>query len=517
MPSVTKPGTGSPAAGLSLDQGLAAWIADLNEERRQVLYQALGAFQRDLDKQDRAFAGALREIDWVRDRVGAPEHLVGSSLTKHGEIAEIAEVGIRNARSILEERPRSAFWSRDGAGAFGPEDYGIDGEAVQSKFVNGAANTLRRMVEHAEKYPDFRGYYRGPKDYDELFRRILSGDTEGVHPRTVKAILGYAERLTALRGQPFGELVRSASHTYAEVQQGRIHETLANHDAALEGKNEQLKGRILEGHRDSVKAAEQASAPTAAEWGQVAATGAAVGAGLQLTTGIYRKWKHEGRRPTQFTSDDWFEIGGFTLSGAATGAVSASALYALTNYSALSAPLAAAVVSSGRAMATLARQYQQGEISFEEFSDLSVVATAEAGITAAGALLGQTIIPIPIVGAVIGSATARLVAAHARSLLAEQGRAFEARLESEFKGYHAHLEARHRSVLEQLEAKMRRLADLTELAFDLTLNTELLLVASIALAEAHGVPGDKILRSTGDVDRFMMDVPMRVPAVFAAS
>lgn len=96
------------------EQGLAAWIAQLNHERQVPLFEALNVLQDDLDGQDRAFASALVELDWVRDKVGSPEHILGSDKTKHGEIAEIAEVGIRRARDVLRERSPNAFWNATG-------------------------------------------------------------------------------------------------------------------------------------------------------------------------------------------------------------------------------------------------------------------------------------------------------------------------------------------------------------------------------------------------------------------
>jgi hypothetical protein len=55
----------------------------------------------ELSKQDRAFFAAIGEIDKVRDFVGSPEKILGNTSTKHGEIAEQVEVGIRNAKSFL--------------------------------------------------------------------------------------------------------------------------------------------------------------------------------------------------------------------------------------------------------------------------------------------------------------------------------------------------------------------------------------------------------------------------------
>ena len=499
----------NPASTTALDQGLAAWVDGLNHTRRIPLYEALDALQGDLDRQDLAAAHALSELDWVREKIGSPEHLLGSDKTKHGEIAEIAEVGIRRARDLMVGRFPSSFWVEEGGGRIGPDDYGIDGVGVQSKFLDGLNNGLRAAVEHAKRYPGEYGagaekYFHLPKDQVDILRRIQSGDTDGLSAKTVRAALAHIRTLEELRGQSADEFLRPATHTYAEVQQGRIGGTLDGHERDLRSQNQTAKENIVDDRREDVEAAEAKAAPTLGQMGQVAATGAAVGAGLRLTADVYQKWKREGKRPTEFTAEDWRELGGNALGGAVTGGVSASALYGLTNYSTLSAPFAGAVVSSGRAMATLAQQYRAGDISFEEFSDLSLVVTAEAGVAAAGAALGQVIIPIPVLGAVIGSAVARLASEHAKGHLEEQSAAFAARLAADFDGQVARLDAEHRSALVALEAEMALLSNLADLAFDLTLNADLLLLASVEHARAHGVPEDRVVVTPDDVDAFII-------------
>ena len=498
------------------EQGLAAWIAQLNHERRVPLFEALNALQDDLDGQDRAFASALVELDWVREKIGSLEHILGSDKTKHGEIAEMAEVGIRRARDVLQGRSPNAFWNA--ADRLGADDYGIGGVPVQSKFINGVNNGLRHVLDHADRYPDFGtadgGYYHIPRDQYDTVRQIMSGDTDGFNSRTVAAIREKVHRLEELRGRPFDDLVRPASHDYADVQHGRIHQTLDLNESDLNADSRATKQEIAEDHREDVEAAQVKAAPTLGEMGKVAATGAAVGAGLQLTVAVYQKWSRDGRPPTQFTVDDWKEIGGSALSGATAGGISAAALYGLTNYSTLSAPFAGAVVSSGRAVVTLTQQYRSGAISFEEFTDLSLIATTEAGIAAAGAALGQVIIPIPVLGAVIGSSTARLVSVHTKHLLENQADAFTQRLDSLHQEQVASLNAEHRVLLARLDAEMLCLGDLTSAAFDLNVNAYLLMLASVRLAEAYSVPDDLIIRTSDDVDAYILG-PGRLNGVCA--
>ncbi|HBE47793.1 MAG TPA: hypothetical protein DDW76_03010, partial [Cyanobacteria bacterium UBA11369] len=68
----------------------------------------------ELSKQDRAFFAAVGEIDKVQDFLGSPENILGNPSTKHGEIAEQVEVGIRNAKSLLNSSETRATFERVG-------------------------------------------------------------------------------------------------------------------------------------------------------------------------------------------------------------------------------------------------------------------------------------------------------------------------------------------------------------------------------------------------------------------
>ncbi|MBF2069802.1 hypothetical protein [Fischerella thermalis] len=72
-------------------QFVAAMVAEDNLRHAEQLAA-------ELSKQDRAFFAAVQEVDKVRDFLDSPEKILGNASTKHGEIAEQVEVGIRNAK-----------------------------------------------------------------------------------------------------------------------------------------------------------------------------------------------------------------------------------------------------------------------------------------------------------------------------------------------------------------------------------------------------------------------------------
>jgi hypothetical protein len=484
-------------------QGFAAWIDSINAERRVPLYQALDELQKNLSQQDRHFAQALSELDRVREQLLKPEHILGSARTKHGEMAEFLEIGLLRAQKCLEGSAPDIYKSLN---RFGPEDYGVGGIPVQSKFINGANRTLEHVLDHAKRYPwfggDKDGYYHVPKNYYDQIVGVMQGEPGELSDHTARAIRARVEELSHLKGRSFDELIKPGSHTYSEVQLGNVPKTLLKDEAILEKGNQAMKEKVVDEGRDKVKAAEAVSAPTLSELGRVTLTGASIGAGLQMTVTFYEKWKKEGKLPHQLNGRDWRELAGKSGEGAVVGGISAAALYGLTNYSALSAPFAGAVVSSGRAMAVLVQKYHAGEMALDEFTALSMVSTTEAGITACGAALGQVLIPIPVVGAVIGSSAARLASLHGRRLLDKHADEFAKKLAEQCRIQCEELNAEHRILLAQLDAQVISVGDAVSMAFDFNLNAELLLLASVRLAEICGVPDYQIVRSPGDVDRF---------------
>lgn len=199
--------------------------------------------ERVLSNQDCALADALRQIKHVRDFVGSPEHILGNPQTKHGEIAEQVEVGIRNARDLLNQRTPSATF--DGVGRTAPADYRIDNIDVQSKFVNGAGKNLDHVLEHMKQYDYFGrngSYYHIPKDHYEIIQRISQGEAvEGLSPNTIQRIGQKIREVEQLSGKPFHEVVKPGVSNYSEVQQGQVHDTLDRHKRELKGNQKELK------------------------------------------------------------------------------------------------------------------------------------------------------------------------------------------------------------------------------------------------------------------------------------
>ena len=452
-----------------------------------------------IQTQDRNFLDAWREIQRVRDFVGSPENILGNPATKHGEIAEQVHVGVRRAIDALHSRTPTATFSE--VGRLDPVDYREAGVDIQSKYYNGLRNTLDGVSLHATKYQDQGfasgdGLYHIPRDqYQQIEQLRQTGQIDGLSEKSANAIRNKLNELQQATGRSPDELIQPGEGTYAEVQQGRVHDTLDDRENRLVQKNDKLKQEAGTEH-----------GPSLAGLGSAAAIGAAAGGGVRFGQAIWVKCR-DGKNPFkgEFSTQDWKDVGVATAKGAGGGAVAGSALYALTNSTDLAAPFAGALVSGLMGVGDLLRQYHSGKIDGDQFVELSHIIAADAAIVGLAAAAGQTLIPIPMLGAFVGSLAGKIVASAIKDGLGAAESELIARLAAYEKRALEQLDKEFRAFIKRLDAYFGNLERLAKVAFDNTVNTTLRLEASIQFAEIVGVPDRHILRSTDDLDDFMME------------
>lgn len=458
-----------------------------------------------LSAQDRALSAAQKAIEEVRRFVGTPEHILGSPETKHGEIAEHVQVGIENARALIDHRPPPATFHD--VGRLDATDYLVNGIPVQSKYINGLNNNLQHILDHLKNYPNFAqgdAFYHIPNDHFQAIHEIAqAGSLPDLNRHTLDAIRDKIQTIQSMTGRDFTDVVRPGVANYAEVQQGTIHKTLNGYDHDLSVKNEELRREIHETHQPSMGGVAFA-----------AAGGATLGASARLTS-LYFEKRREGRDlfKGQFSSEDWHDFGIQGLEGAAKGGIAGGSIYFLTNVAGLSAPLAAGIVSSSLAVGDLAIQYQMGEITEEEFLENGRIACLEGGVVTLATLAGQTLIPIPVLGSLLGAMAGRVLVSVGGAAFGQttdkKWATFQATLDAE----QSAIDARYLPVYMEMIVKYDSLADLTSIAFDLERNSTLVrLHASIELARLLDVPEEEILTHPYELDRLMQgeEVPSRM-------
>lgn len=465
----------------------AAWTAFDKTVRDEALAATLGA-------RDRAFAEASAAMQSVKDFVGSPENILGSTETKHGEIAEQCHVGFRRAIDFLHERTATA--TIEGVDRTGPLDY-VDGVDIQSKFYNGLRNTLTGVEDHAERYSEFvtsGGRYHIPKDqFEQLLKLRETGTVDNLSARSVERLQSLVESLEQRTGRSFDDLIEASEVSYPEVQQGRVHETIEGREDELAARDAELRQQARAEHAPSLGGAATA-----------AAMGGVTGAGVGFAQAVWVKYR-EGKNPFQgdFAAADWQDVGLKAAKGGAGGALAGGSVYLLTNATDLAAPFAGSLVSGLMGIGDLIGQYQAGHIDGQEFVDLSLMVTSESAIVGIAAAAGQALIPVPMLGAFIGSVAGKFVASAVRDCLEGDSELVEL-LEEYAAESIARLDDSLRQAVDELDAYCARLADLTKVAFDEGVNVELRVRASIAVAEVLGVPNEDIVRTTADVDSFML-------------
>ena len=470
------------------DQVTGIVVDQLNQMNQQ-------AMNIQLDAQHIAFEVATEQMQKVRDFIANPSGILGSMSTKHGEIAEQVEVGVRNARQAIEERLQDESLLKatfEGVGRTAPVDYMIDNVAVQSKFINGAKDNLDHVLRHLDKYPEFGRkdeIYHIPKDHWKTIRDVLDGKpVDNLNEKSIRAIQEKVAAMEQATGRSFDDLVRPGISDYRDVQLGRIDDTLDKYDQELADQNQQKKTEIIDDHRPSLQGAANA-----------AMIGAAVAGVVTLGTGIYKKYR-EGRNifKGELTKNDWQELGMDTANGALIGGVSAGAIYTLTNFAGMGAPFASALVTAAKGVGSLTLSLQRGEIDIEQFTDLGMIVCAEAAVVGAMTVAGQAVIPIPVLGALIGSISGKMLVTVAKSMSDKM----IAEINHKKEAFISRLNEIEQQALARIMAEFDALGDLTKAAFNIQTNQQLLL-ASVELARAYGVNEALIIASEDELDSFM--------------
>lgn len=493
-----------------LNQGIGSYIEYINsireEELREILNAISNKLNSELTQQDINLIKALGYIENVKEFVANPNNILGSNLTKHGEIAEQIDVNINNARDVLNGlKERFTF---DGVGRTAPEDY-LDGtKAVQSKFYNGINNTLKAVLEHKDKYNHFgsdgNSYYSIPKDYYETIQKILNGENvDDLHSRTIETVKKLVKEIESETGKSFNEVVKPSVSNYSDVQVGTVEESLNRERVSLEEQANTNKELAKENAKNKSESAINDSGPSFAEGVKVAGIAAAFSGGMSLILAISKK-KKEGISLLEFTVDDWKDVGIDTGKGALKGGISGASIYTLTNLTKTPAPLASAYVSASFGIVNLANQYRKGDISSDEFIENSQLVCMDSAISAVGASLGSVIIPLPILGAVIGSISANIISSIGKEYLESNEQILIDDYNRRFMSEIDNMNKEYLIALTNILQKYYILGDITENAFDFKLNSNLRFINSIELAKGNDLNDDEILKTKDEIINYFV-------------
>ncbi|MGW5440244.1 hypothetical protein [Nocardia asteroides] len=473
------------------EQAVASWVSYLNQLRIDNL---LGA----LRLQDGHLQDALASVDEAISKIDLEVVSAnrGGQRGMHGFIAEIAEVGIGNARKqILGEAP-DYQWVNDN----GPVDLMRGSVEIQQKFVAaGGRFSLGAITEHLQKYPEYvrnGGKYQIPSDHFEMIQRLralspeeaskLSRSGEGPSLRDWQRVQTFFEsRSVGI------ESLEPSTLRYDEVQRDVYASTMAAEKDSLRATDRSL--------RDD---AYQQSRPSLREGSTVALTAAVTAGGTAFVMAVFTR-RRQGKRLKEFTGQDWLDIAGETGLGAGKGGVRGLSIYTFTNFTATSAAVASSIVTASFSIAEQANKLRRNEIDELEFIETSELIALEAAVRALSSFVGQAAIPIPVLGAVIGNTVGIVMYKAVASSLTKREAALIERYLEEQRALDEQLDTEYQALLDKLDQSMSDYLGLLERAF--SPDVEVAFVGSVALAAALGVAAEEILDSEEKVDAYFLD------------
>lgn len=246
----------------------------------------------------------------------------------------------------------------------------------------------------------------------------------------------------------------------------------------------------------------EASKPTLKQGAQAAAVGAAAEGGMAFCLGVVKKRK-QGKQLAEFTAEDWQEVGIDTAKGSVQGGIRGGAVYAMTNFTATPAAVANALVTASFGVAAQAYQLRQGNITEEDFIVNSEVICLDVSVSAVASLLGQTLIPIPVLGAIIGNVTGMFMYQIAKDHLSANEQTLIINYRESLASLSKMLVERYQELIAQLKKELAKYISVLEMAFDPDVN--IAFDGSIVLADYVGVSQESALRSKRDIDNYFMN------------
>ncbi len=474
------------------EQAVASWVSYLNQLRIDNLLSVLS-------RQDEHLRDALTSVDEAVRKIDLEVVAAnrGGQHGMHGFIAEIAEVGIGNARKQIRGHEAVYQWIDDN----GPVDLMRGSVEIQQKFVAaGGRFSLGAIAEHFQKYPEYvrnGGKYQIPRDHFEVIQRLhalspeeagklLSRSGDGPSLRDWQRVQAFFQA-----GSVGFESLEPSALGYNEVQRDVYTSTMAAEKDLLRTTDRSLRD-----------AAYQRSRPTLREGGTAALTAAATAGGTAFALAVAAK-RREGKQINEFSERDWIDLAGETASGFGKGGVRGLSIYALTNFTATSAAVAGSIVTASFGIAEQANKLRRDQIDELEFIENSELIALQAAVRALSSFVGQALIPIPVLGAVIGTTVGAVMYKAAASSLTKREAALIERYLDEQRTLDEQLAAEYQAILEKLDQSISDYFGLLERAF--APDVQVALVGSVELAVGLGVASDEILDSEEKVDAYFLD------------
>lgn len=486
-------------------QGMASYINYLNDNRLCELMNALDSIltkeTEDLAKLTLKSSKALENLNLSKMEIN---NLIksnrGGTTGVHGFIAEFAETGIRNSRDVFQGLQESTKLLNNNGSA----DLLLHGKEAQMKFYANILEGIKQATNYREMMLVI------PKDQMDVVEKIMEGYTDIVYndyplsATKISNIRHVIDNESSIRGVSFDEWLKPSINNYRDIQKNTIKSTLSSETKNIKKLELDDKNEITKSARNERICANQAAQPSFKEATKVAGIGVAVQGGFNFGDYIFKKHK-KGKEVWEFNSKEWIECGVTTMDGATRGGLTGYAIYGLTNVCHLAAPSAAALTSGTIGLTETIIKFRNGDIDDDGFIDLVTFNAIDASGVAIGAAVGQMIVPLPVVGALIGSIIASTSLKLGKDMFNEHELQVIEKYQEKVNLFIEQLEVEHKLELEQLLNEYSKLDDLQQYSFNLDLNINLRFITSINFALSVGVPADCVLKNEREIDAYFLD------------
>ena len=460
------------------EQAVASWINYLNQVRLDRLMEALQKEELNLNEAMSTISETLKTIsrDIVNNGKGR-----GGQYGMHGFIAEVVECGIGNAREQIEGKAPVYEWINDN----GPEDLRRGATLIQQKFVKAYPNFL-----------DNGGVYQIPEDHYEKIKWLLSiSEKEANKMPTSTGDFSLKQWREVHEFFKNGDIpldkVEPSKLKYSEVQKGTYEQTFSKEKSSLRKQNQERKEQAYNKCK-----------PTLSEGAKATAAAAAIEGAMALCLGIAEKRK-SGKKFNAFDEDDWKEIAATTGKGTLKGGIRGASIYTLTNFTATPAAVASAMVTATFGIAEQAYQLKQGNVDEQKFIENSEMLCLDVSVSALSSFAGQVLIPVPVLGAVIGNTVGTMIYQIAKDNLSSREQKIFKEYAEAVRKVDVSLQDQYQKFVDEIGKDTKLFMELLNRAFapDIRVAFE----GSIDLAKSCGVPVDEILDSKEKIASFFMD------------
>ncbi len=474
------------------EQAIASWINYLNQVR---LDRLMGMLQKEKSNLNEAMSTIGKTLKIISKDIVNNGKGRGGQNGMHGFIAEVAECGIGNAREQIEGKAPIYEWINDN----GPEDLRRGVTLIQQKFVNNGEHlSLQAIHKHLNTYPDFLdngGVYQIPEDHYEKIKWLLSiSEKEANKMPTSTGEFSLKQWKEVHDFFESGDIpldkIEASKLRYDEVQKDSYEQTFSKEKDSLKQQNQERKEQAY------IK-----SKPTFSEGAKATAVAAAIEGTMTLCMAIAEK-KKDGRKLSEFSEGDWKDIVRSTGKGTLKGSIRGVSIYILTNFTATPAAVASAIVTASFGIAEQAHQLKMGKVDVQRFVENSEMLCLDASVSALSSFVGQVLIPIPVLGAVVGNTVGTMMYQIAKeNLSTREQKIFEGYLDSVYQ-VKMKLQEQYQKFVNEIGKDMQLFMCLLDKAFvpDIRMAFE----GSVDLAKSCGVPLDEILNNKEKITSYFM-------------